>query len=213
MTTYTDQHSQYITDLVAQEDEALRAAREGLLQHDMPAISIKPEEGRFLQLLTAAAGARKAIEIGALGGYSGTWIARGLAPGGRLITLEKSEKHAAVARENFQRAGVADRVEVRVGDAHQSLRKLSGEGPFDLCFIDADKTGYDEYLTWALAHVRPGGIIAAHNAFRGGQTLQAERNADTEAVQQAVERFAREPRLISTIYPAGDGTVIGVVRQ
>lgn len=212
MATYNDAFSQYITQLYAQEDAALRAAREDSPMHGLPAISIKPEEGRFLQFVVRAAGVKKAVEIGTLGGYSGIWIARGLAPGGKLITLERSDKHAAVAREHFQRAGVADRVEVRVGDAHQTLPKVAAEGPFDFCFMDADKSGYDVYLTWALANVRAGGLIAAHNAFRGGDVLNSPgRDADTDAVRAASERFAREPRLLSTIFPAGDGTVIGVV--
>lgn len=212
MTTYNDTFSQYITDLFAAEDGALHTAREESPKRGLPAISIQPEEGRFLQFVVRASGVKKAVEIGTLGGYSGIWIARGLAPGGKLITLEQSEKHAAVAREHFLRAGVGDRVEVRVGDAHQTLPKVAAEGPFDFCFMDADKSGYDAYLTWALTNVRPGGLIAAHNAFRGGDVLNKRgRDADTDAVRAANERFAREPRLLSTIFPAGDGTVIGVV--
>jgi caffeoyl-CoA O-methyltransferase len=173
---------------------------------------VKPEEGRFLEFAARACGARLAVEIGTLGGYSGIWIARGLAPGGRLITLEASEAHAAVARGAFERAGVADRVEVVVGDAHATLRSITPRGPFDLCFIDAEKTGYPDYLEWALANVRTGGVIAAHNAFKGGALLDpSARDADTDAVRAVNERFARHPRLVATIFPAGDGTVVGVV--
>ncbi|MGH2544168.1 MAG: O-methyltransferase, partial [Ardenticatenaceae bacterium] len=121
MTIYNDAISQYITDLFAVEDAALRRIREETEHKGLPAIHIKPEEGRFLQCLARAGGAMKALEIGTLGGYSGTWIARGLAPGGRLITLEKEPRHAAVAQEHFDVAGVADRVEVLVGDAHELL--------------------------------------------------------------------------------------------
>ena len=212
MPVYSDQISQYITALFAEEDAALRAAREDSPRRGLPAISIKPEEGRFLQFVVRAANVKTAVEIGTLGGYSGIWIARGLAPGGKLITLERSDKHAAAAREHFERAGVADRVEIRTGDAHHTLGKLAAEGPFDFCFIDADKTGYDSYLTWALAHVRPGGLVAAHNAFRNGAVVdRRDRDAETEAVRATNERFSREPRLLSTIFPGGDGTVIGVV--
>ena len=175
---------------------------------------MKPEEGRFLELLARACGARLAVEIGTLGGYSGIWIARGLAPGGRLLTLEASEHHAGVARRAFERAEVADRVEILVGDAHQSLPRIAPRGPFDFCFIDAEKTGYPAYVDWALAHVRPGGVIAAHNAFRGGALLDPSvRDSDTDAVRATNERFARDPRLVATIFPAGDGTVIGIVAR
>jgi caffeoyl-CoA O-methyltransferase len=156
---------------------------------------------------------RRAVEIGTLGGYSGMWIALGLPPGGRLITLEVSEKHAQVARQNFQRAPeVAGKVEVRAGDAHQTLQKLALEGPFDFCFIDAEKSGYDRYLDWALAHVRVGGLVAAHNAFRAGDVLRLEKEG-SDVVRAANERFAREPRLLSTIYPGGDGMAVGVIME
>ncbi len=173
---------------------------------------MKPEEGRFLEFAARACGARLAVEIGTLGGYSGIWIARGLAPGGRLITLEASEGHAEVARRAFECAGLADRVEVVVGDAHRTLPSIAPRGPFDFCFIDAEKTGYPAYLDWALANVRPGGVIAAHNAFKGGAILDpSARGPDIDAVRAVSERFARDPRLVATIFPAGDGTLIGVV--
>jgi predicted O-methyltransferase YrrM len=208
MTIYNDELSEYINDLFVPDDDSLRAVREAAA--DLPQISIRPEEGRFLQFIVRATGVRKALEIGTLGGHSGTWIARGLPPDGKLITLDVNETHAAVARENFRRAGVADKVEVRVGDAHQTLETLGDEGPFDFCFIDADKSGYDHYLDWALAHVRVGGLIAAHNAFRGGDVLKQEREG-SDTIHATNRRFAREPRLLSTIYPGGDGIVMGVV--
>lgn len=190
----------------------MRAAREEAPRRGLPEISIKAEEGRFLQLAARACAARLAVEIGTLGGYSGIWIARGLVSGGRLLTLEANAHHAEVARDGFVRAGLADRVEVLLGDAHETLERIAPSGPFDFCFIDAEKTGYPAYLDWALAHVRPGGVIAAHNAFKGGALLDpAVRDADVEAVRATNERFARDPRLVATIFPAGDGTVIAVV--
>jgi caffeoyl-CoA O-methyltransferase len=204
--------SRHIAGLFAGEDGALRAAREEAPRRGLPEISVKPEEGRFLQLAARACGARLAVEIGTLGGYSGIWIARGLAPGGHLLTLEVNERHAAVARDAFERAGVADRVDVLLGDAHETLGRIAARGPFDFCFIDGEKTGYPAYLDWALAHVRVGGVIAAHNAFKQGALLDpAARDADVLAVRATNERFAKDPRLIATIFPAGDGTVIGVV--
>jgi caffeoyl-CoA O-methyltransferase len=212
MTIYNDQYAEYLTTHFAQPDAALQQILTAIPARGLPAIAIRPEEGRFLQFLVRACGARRAVEIGTLGGYSGTWLTRGLPPGGRLITLELEPRHAEVARDHFALSGVVDRVEVRVGNAHDLLPGLSAEGPFDFCFIDAEKTGYDAYLDWALANVRPGGIITAHNSFRGGSLLNpAEHSEDVEHMRHFNLRFAQEPRLLSIIYPGGDGTLAGVV--
>jgi caffeoyl-CoA O-methyltransferase len=212
MTIYNPALADYITRHFAAEDAVLQHIYTNIPRRGLPAITIRPEEGRFLQFLTRASGGRNVLEIGTLGGYSGTWMARGLADGGRLTTLELEPRHAEVAREHFAHAGVADRVEVRVGDAHTTLPALSAAGPFDLCFIDAEKSGYEAYLTWALANVRSGGIIAAHNAFQHGEVVNADNHeANTEAMRAFTRRWASEPRLLSTIFPAGDGMFIGIV--
>lgn len=211
MTIYNDQISQYITSLFVSEDIPLRDAREDSPKHGLPTINIKPEEGRFIQFLVRACSAKKAVEIGTLGGYSGIWIARGLAPGGKLITLEKEAKHAEVAWRHFVEADLENVVEVRVGDAHQLLAELSPEGPFDFIFIDAEKTGYPAYLDWSLENVRLGGVLAFHNAFRKGSVAGLKQDDEsTEIMRQFNRRLASEDRLISTIYPAGDGTLISV---
>src|SRR5690606_29054579 len=154
MTTYNVDLSLYITDLFVRQDETLNEVLRRTPRLGLPEINVKPEEGRFLQVLVRAIGARKALEIGTLGGYSGIWIARGLVDGGRLITLEKEPRRAEIAREHFEAAGVADRVEIRTGDAHATLETLTGE-VFDFVFIDAEKTGYPHYYEWALQHTRP----------------------------------------------------------
>lgn len=210
MLIYNDPLSQYITQHFAREDPPLRRAREQSPERGLPAISIQPEEGRFLQVLVAACQARKAVEIGTLGGYSGTWIARGLVSGGKLYTLEKSEKHADVAREHFEGAGVADRVEIVIGDAHQSLKKITSLGPFDFVFIDAEKSGYHAYYDWAIANVRVGGLITAHNMFRNGNVLNPGTDEDVATIDTLNRRVAYDPRVVSTIYPAGDGTLVAV---
>jgi caffeoyl-CoA O-methyltransferase len=210
MTNYTDQVSQYITQLFAAEDEPARRAREDSPRYGLPAISIQPEEGRLLQMLAAASGGRLALEIGTLGGYSGTWIARGLAEGGRLITLEVSEKHAQVARRHFEAAGVGGRVEILVGDAHQQLGHLGSRGAFDMVFIDAEKTGYAGYYAWAVEHVRLGGIICAHNALRGGRVAAPSTDPDVTVMQEFNAAAARDARVISTLIPTGDGTLVAV---
>jgi predicted O-methyltransferase YrrM len=214
MTTYNDDISQYITGLFADEDEQLERTRMQTVEKGLPEIHVSPEEGRFIQLLVRATGTLKALEIGTLGGYSGTWIARGLAPGGRLITVELEEAHAAVAREHFQAAGVADRVEIITGDAHELLPQLRAEGPFDFVFIDAEKSGYPDYFDWAVENVRSGGVIAAHNALAGGRIMLPE--GDEERATMMVDfnrRVAASPRVISTIFPAGDGTLIAVKKD
>jgi len=203
--------SQYIEGLFAQQDQAQLYALEDSHLRGLPEININPEEGRFIQLLARASGGSKAVEIGTLGGYSGIWIARGLAPGGKLITLEKDPQHAAIAREHFQRAGVADLVDIRLGDAHSSLAPLAGEAPFDFVFIDADKSGYPDYYRWAIEHLRIGGIIAAHNALRGGAIYDPDNLDPTVmALRNFNRQVAGDGRVLSSIYPAGDGTLVAV---
>ena len=212
MTHYTDAAADYITDLFVPKEPILPQVLAAIPAKGLPPITIKPEEGRFLQFLVRASGARRVVEIGTLGGYSGIWIARGLPAAGRLITLELEPKHAAVAREHFALAGVSGQVGIREGNAHETIKQLAAEGPFDFCFIDAEKDGYSAYLDWALKNVLPGGVIAAHNAFRQGQVLDAANTtADAQDMRAFNARWAAEPKLLATLYPAGDGMLVGVV--
>ena len=211
MTIYNDALSEYIRKLFVPQDQALQAILESTPAKGLPAINIKPEEGRFLQVLARICGARKAVEIGTLGGYSGAWIARGLLPGGKLITLEIEPSRARVAREHFQLASVADRVEIRLGDAHEILRQIAPEGPFDFVFIDAEKTGYNAYFAWAVENVRLGGVIAAHNIFRHGAILQTSSQDEwVIATQEFNRQVAGDERVLTTVFPAGDGTLVSV---
>lgn len=213
MTIYNDAHARYISETFAQHDAVLAQVYDAIPKRGLPAITIQPEEGQFLKFLVAASGARTVVEIGTLGGYSGIWLARGLPAEGKLITLEKEPHHAEVAREHFALAGLSERVEIRLGDAHTLLPTLAPAGPFDFCFIDAEKQGYGVYLDWALANVRPGGVIAAHNAFRHGAVVDpANHEPDSDVMRAFNRRFASEPGLIATIFPAGDGMLIGVRR-
>lgn len=201
----------YINDLFAAEDEALRFAREETARQGMPQIQIQPADGRLLHLLARACGAQRIVEIGTLGGYSGIWLARALPPQGRLYTLELEAKHAEVARRSFARAGVADRVDVIVGPALDNLASLSQDAPYDMVFIDADKGTYPAYLDWAMAHVRPGGIITAHNALRDGKVAAPQSDAD-RVVDGFNRTAAQDPRLEATIVAIGDGMLFAVVR-
>jgi len=211
MPTYNAALENYLRETFAVEDEVLRLIRKQTPEKGLPAISVKPEEGRFLQFLVAACGARTAVEIGTLGGYSGTWITRGLPPDGRLITLEKESHHAAVAEEHFRLAGLEERTRVLVGDAHKLLRELDTDGPVDFVFIDAEKDGYPAYLDWALANTKPGGVIAAHNVFRHGAIVDPNNEeARTQIMRGFNQRLAADQNLISHVFPAGDGLAIAV---
>ncbi len=205
----TEAFDQYITQLFVREDDALRTTQAEADRNGLPQISLAPHEGRLLQFLALAVGAKKIVEIGTLAGYSGTWLARALPAGGKLFTLEKSSKHAEVARASFERAGVATKVELLEGDALDSLKKIEAHGPFDLVFIDADKGGYPNYLAWAVANLRSGGIVAAHNAFRGGAVL-APKNDDDRGMDSFNRALAEHPQLESTILAIGDGMAVGI---
>jgi caffeoyl-CoA O-methyltransferase len=199
-----------LTKRYAPEDDVLRATVDAARAADMPAIQISPLQGKLLQVLVAACGARRVLEIGALAGYSGIWLARGLPPDGRLISLEISEKHATVWRASIQRAGLSDRAEIRVGPGAELLPQLASEPRFDLVFIDADKPGYPTYLDWALKLTRGGGIIVADNCVRSGRPFGAELGDETlRAIAEYDERVASEPRLRSVVLPLDDDGMDG----
>ena len=167
----------------------------------LPAISVTAAQGRLLNLLAAAVGARHILEIGTLGGYSTVWLGRALPPGGRLVTLEYQPRHAEVARETIRQAGLADAVEVRVGAALDLLPAVAAEhGPvFDLTFIDADKPSAPEYFDWAVRVSRPGALIVVDNVVRDGELADAT-NDDPRVVgmRRLVEQVARDGRVTAT---------------
>jgi predicted O-methyltransferase YrrM len=162
---------EFVTGLLVGEDDALRTAVSESARAGLPQIAVSPPQGKLLYLLARIHGARRILELGTLGGYSTIWLARALAPGGRLVTLELQQQFAEVARANIQRAGLAALVEQRVGPAIESLTALRAEAgePFDLVFIDADKAKTPEYFTEALELTRPGGIILVDNVVRDGE--------------------------------------------
>ena len=178
----------FIADRLLAADPVLEAALEASSAAGLPNIHIAPNQGKLLQMLARMIGARRILEIGTLGGYSTIWLARALPAGGRLITLEVDPKHAAVARDNLQRAGLAETAEVRIGPATDSLRQLATEScePFDLTFIDADKSATADYFDWAVRLSRPGGLIVIDNVIRDGKVLDA---ASTDPSVLGVRRF------------------------
>lgn len=214
-----EEHTQavdtYIRDLFLPRDEALEAALGHARDAGLPSIQVPRELGRLLGILVRASGARRVLEIGALGGYSGIHLARALPVGGHLLSLEAEPRHAEVARENLARAGLADRAEVRLGSALDLLPALVSEAPFDFAFIDADKTSYPAYLDWCLRLVRAGGMIVADNVLRG--VAVGEREDDAARAIDAMNRAAAgNPRLDAIILPVRDGRdgiLLAVVRE
>lgn len=188
---------QYTTDLLVGQDAALEAALAASHAAGLPAISVSPSQGKLLMLLAKLAGAKRILEIGTLGAYSSIWLARALPPGGRLISLEASPKHAEVARGNIARAGLSGVVEVLLGDAGQTIQQL--EGPFDLIFIDADKKSIPHYLEWSIKLSRTGSLIIVDNVIRDGALIDAKSDdPNVLGARRMHEMMAAEPRLSAT---------------
>jgi caffeoyl-CoA O-methyltransferase len=194
--------------LFAVEDDALAEARRRAEGAGVPLIEIAPEDGAILGVIVALAHPRLAVEIGTLFGYSGTWIARSLPPGGRLITLEANPDHARVAQRTFEEAGVADRVEIIVGDAADTLAKVTG--PVDLVFIDADKTAYPDYLAWARGALRPGGVVLADNSLDKGRIGEPEQLPRSRAVRAFLDQLSADPAWQAAMIPTLEGLAFGV---
>jgi predicted O-methyltransferase YrrM len=192
----------YIDGLFAPEDPALSAALADAEAAGLPDIQVSAGQGKFLYLLAKLAGARRILEVGTLGGYSTIWLARALPEGGRLVTLELERRHADVAARNVARAGLADKVEIIVGPALESLPALAarGQAPFDLVFLDADKVNYPAYFRAAMGMVRPGTLILADNVIRGGAVLNPRpEDPSSGAARDFNAMIAADPRLESIV--------------
>ncbi|HUZ03837.1 MAG TPA: O-methyltransferase [Acidobacteriaceae bacterium] len=193
---------QYIDDLLFPSDTMLTAALAASTAAGLPPISVTASQGKLLCLLAQMSGARTILEIGTLGGYSTLWLARALPSDGRIITLESEPRHAEVARANFTHAGMAEKIELRLGSALDTLPQLVAEkhAPFDFIFLDANKDGYPEYLTWSLRLSRPGTIIVADNVVRDGEVIYADSsNAQVQGARRFNQMLASDSRLSATI--------------
>ena len=191
----------YIADRLLPDDPVLDAVLAANAAAGLPSIDVSPQQGKLLHLLARMCGARRILEIGTLGGYSTIWLARALAPDGVVVTLEADPRHAEVARANFSRAGVTDRIDLRVGAALETLPRIEAEGggPFDVVFIDADKEHNADYLAWALRLARPGTVIVGDNVVRSGKiTDPAQTDPRVKGTQRFFELLASEPRLTAT---------------
>jgi len=192
---------QYLSDLFIPADTVLDQAQQDSLAAELPAIAVSPNQGKFLFLLARPMNATRILEIGTLGGYSAIWLARALPEQGKLITLEFEPRHAQVAQQNIQRAGLSDRVEIRIGAAVDSLRQMiqSGEAPFDLIFIDADKESYPQYLELTLQLSRSGTTILADNVVREGEVINPNsEDSRVQGVREFCQLLARQPNVEAT---------------
>ena len=207
----------YLTDTLIGADPQLEDALAANAAAGLPPIDVAPVQGKFLHLLARIRGARRILEIGTLGGYSTIWLARAVGDDGRVVTLEYEPRHAGVARANLDRAGVGERVDIRVGAALDTLPSLEGGAPFDLVFVDADKENNPHYVRWALRLGRPGTVIIVDNVIRGGSVTNADLDDErVRGAREVLELMATDPRLdataLQTVGAKGwDGFAIAVV--
>jgi caffeoyl-CoA O-methyltransferase len=197
-----------------ERDIVLEKVKEGIRSRNMPEISIAAGYGRLLTMLVKMVGAKHVLEIGALGGYSGICLARGLDTGGKLVSLELIQEFADVAKQHVSEAGLGDHVEYRIGEALAQLEKLREENmKFDFFFIDADKVNYPNYLDWALQLANPGAIIVGDNTLMHGRVQNPSENKDSiKAMREFNRKIAEDSRLESTVLPAYDGLAIARFR-
>lgn len=205
----------YLDRTVGGDDSASTAALAASAEAGLPAIAVSAQQGRFLNLLATAIGAKRILEVGTLGGYSTIWLARAVGADGAVVTCEYEPKHAAVARANLDRAGLGERVQILVGAALETLPQVTG-APFDLFFIDADKANNAAYVEWAIRLSRPGSVIVVDNVIRDGRIL-APQDDDTRGACTALELLGEHPRLdaaaLQTVGVKGwDGFAMAVVK-
>ncbi len=213
-TVMDDELHAYMVDRGSRQDEALRRIQaETDAMGDIAVMQIAPDQGAFMTLITRAIGAREALELGTFTGYSAICIARGLAPGGRLICCELSEEYAETAAANFEAAGVADRIEIRIGPALETVRALPEREAFDLAFIDADKTNYPAYYEECLVRIRSGGLILVDNVLGAGRVLhpddlEEESAGHVAAISELNDRIRDDDRVDIAMVGIADGLTI-----
>jgi len=213
------QVDQYFAGALIAPGDGFDAALDANRKADLPAIDVTPLQGKFLEILVRATGARRVLELGTLGGYSTLWLARALPDDGVVVSLELEPRHAEIARDNLKAARLVHRTELRIGAAADTLAALVNEhaAPFDFIFIDADKAGYPEYLQWSLKLSRPGTLIVADNVVREGKVIDPENpDPNIQGVRRFTEMITAESRLsataLQTVAGKGyDGFVIAVV--
>lgn len=196
----------YIDRLANRGDEKLRKLERRGRDEGWPIVGAA--EGSFLHVLAKGIGARRVLELGTAIGYSGTWLARALAPDGELITVEGNPETARIARGNFETLGVGSRVTILVGKAQEVIEDL--RGPFDFIFNDIDKAGYPAVLEPCIERLRVGGLLVTDNVLWDGDVARSDRSAETKAIREYNERLAKDPRMIATITPLRDGVSVAL---
>jgi predicted O-methyltransferase YrrM len=211
-TQITDALAQYIRDVTLREPETLRRLRESTEDHPRASMQIAPEQGQFLHFLTKLIGARKVVEVGVFMGYSSSWIALALPADGKIVACDVDEEYAAIARHTWREAGVADKIDLRLAPALETLDGLIAAGQsaaFDIVFIDADKQNYSNYYERALQLVRRGGLIATDNTLWDGSVIDpTDDDPDTEAIRAFNRKLHADERIALTLATIGDGVTL-----
>ncbi|MEO8577217.1 MAG: O-methyltransferase [Gemmatimonadales bacterium] len=210
----------YLGEVLVRQDQHLSDAVAASDAAGLPSIQVSPPQGKLLEIMIEMMGAKTILEVGTLGGYSTIWMARSLPADGRVVTIEIDPKHAQVAQENFNRAGLGDKIELRTGNARDILPVMidEGAGPFDFAFIDADKASNPDYFGWALDMSRPGSVIIVDNVIRDGHIIDADSDdASVKGVRRLNEVMAGNPRIsvtaLQTVGVKGyDGFSVAIVR-
>jgi caffeoyl-CoA O-methyltransferase len=208
-TALTDELHDYVVANGAREDEVLaRVREETAAMGDIAVMQIAPDQGALMTMLARITGARRALEVGTFTGYSAICIARGLADGGELVACELDPERAAIAERNIEAAGLGDRVDLRVGPAAETLAKLAGSEPFDLAFIDADKTSYPAYYEAALELLRPGGLLILDNVLMDGRVLDPAESDSAAVIARLNGEIASDPRVEIAMIAVADGLTL-----
>ena len=202
----------YVRRVGAREDDDLKALRDETAAHPLAVMQISPEQGQLMMLLLQLIGARKTCEVGTFTGYSAMCAAKAMGPGGKVVALDVSEEFTAIGRRHWAKAGIADRIDLRIAPATESLKAMiaAGEsGTYDFAFIDANKPDYGSYYESALVLVRPGGLIAVDNVLWSGNVIDPTNNTpDTTAIRALNEKIAADPRVAISLVPIGDGLTL-----
>lgn len=204
----------YIRQLFAQEDNALSNVK-NVLEEDVRHMQLAPEEAKIVHMLTKLSGAKTVVEVGVLAGYSAIWIARALPEDGHIYAIEKEEKRIAGIQKNLEACGVAHKVTVICGNAHEELTKLAEKAPFDMIFIDADKGGYPDYLDWAEENIRQGGMVIGDNTFLFDHVYQETApkgwsKKNWEGMRAFNKRLADGEKYTSILLPTEEGMTVAI---
>ena len=204
----------YVRSFGTREDADLAALREETAKHPWAGMQISPEQGQLMALLVCLLGARKTLEVGVFTGYSAMVVAKALGPKGKVVALDVSEEFTAIARRHWAKAGVADRIDLRLQPATESLKALvaaSESNTFDFAFIDADKANYDAYYEYALQLVRRGGLIAIDNVLWQGKVIDlTDQTVDTVAIRAINHKIHDDSRVEVSMVPIGDGLTLAL---